>query len=124
MSWLIIAVAVWIVFRVLRNAFRPKYEITATISESDDEEDDDWLARWEALPEQSLTEHDDPVVQFLIDNKGQERTIRYYGKYRKVHVLDVIEKEDMPFPYLRARAEGEKRTFSFEHITLPARKKE
>ena len=36
---------------------------------------------------------------------------------------DINKKEEMPFPYLKAIVEGELRTFSFEHITLPERNK-
>lgn len=124
-AWLLVVAAIIPFVILLRRLSRPRFSVTGTISEVPDEtlSDEERLARWKELPETSLSSDKDPVVQFLIDNKGQDRTIRYYGKYRKVHVVDVIMKEEMPFPYLKAIVEGELRTFSFEHITLPQRKK-
>jgi hypothetical protein len=123
-AWLLVVAAIIAVVILLRRLSRPRFSVTGTITEVPDEtlSDEERLARWKELPETSLSSDKDPVVQFLIDNKGQDRTIRYYGKYRKVHVVDVIKKEEMPFPYLKAIVEGELRTFSFEHITLPKRK--
>jgi len=87
-------------------------------------DDDEWtdaerLEYWKQLPEKSLEYHPEPIVRFLIGNKGNQRTIRYYGKYTKVRVVDVIEKGDMAYPYLKAEVDGETRHYNFEHITLP-----
>ena len=123
-AWLLVVAAIIAVVILLRRLSRPRFSVTATITEVPDEtlSDEERLARWKELSETSLSSDKDPVVQFLIDNKGQDRTIRYYGKYRKVHVVDVVKKGEMPFPYLKVIVEGELRTFSFEHITLPQRK--
>ncbi len=84
--------------------------------------DEQRLERWKKAKATTIKRSNDPPVQFLIDNIGTERTIRYYGKYRKVTPIRVFEKEDGWCPYLEAQTEEGTRVFKFEHIILPGKK--
>ncbi len=91
-------------------------------TKNNDLTDEQRLERWKKAKAKTIKKSDDPPVQFLIDNIGTERTIRYYGKFRKVIPIRVFEKEDGWCPYLEAKTDEGTRVFKFEHITLPGKK--
>ena len=113
MKWLIIIGVVAVIIWRIRN------HDDGVRDEEDSEEE---LNTWKSAPRHSVESSRDRRIQFLIENKGQERTIRYHGAYRKVTVMDVYKKRGYDATYLEADSDGEVKSFKFDHITLPGTK--
>ena len=101
----------------LRNRLDGRIQVTVGGGESDEER----LDRWKKTKDKIVKRSADPPVQFLIENIGTKRTIRYYGGYRKVTPIRVFEKKGVSSPYLEAETDDGVRVFKFEHITLPGK---